>query len=278
MQIACWSNIRGKSATTSNLAVISTIFAMEYKERNILIENHINMNSLENAFSGWKKHLFVKETNLYYQYTGLDYLIKQLHSDIQSEIIVQDVLKEILSETLYYIPQTFVHNKEVFEYELNSIITALLNLLQKSADNIWIDTAEYNNLSTKIILDQSDLVIVNLCQDPYCITDFFQNYISLCKKAIFFIGNYNGKSKYNLKNILRQYQIPKNKIGVIPYHIELRDALLSGNLLSFLSRNYECKRKDSNYKLIRELKKTTAIVKENIELLNKEEHFAQVVS
>lgn len=260
MQIAFWSNARGRAGTTSNLAALSIMLAMEGQQKSIIFENHINLNHLGHAFVKHRNHRFLCEENLYYLHMGTDNLLKRVHSNLENQKIIEDIVMEVIEKNVYYIPQSHAFHKDVFEYELNQIIRPLLTELKTFAPFVLIDTAGCENLSTKTILSESDLVVVNLTQEPYLIEDFFQHYQSICEKAVFLIGNYDRYSKFNQRNMIRQYSIPKEKIAVIPYNSEFRDAFISGTIIPFISRNYHCKRKDENYYFIHQLKKAAAML------------------
>ena len=63
---------------------------------------------------------------------------------------------------------------------------------------------------------------------------------------------------------MRKYQIPKDKIAVIPYNVQFKDAVMSGDLIAFLNKNYECGRKSENYYFMKEVKKATAMIEKYI--------------
>ena len=117
-----------------------------------------------------------------------------------------------------------------------------------------------NTLSSKIILQEADLIVVNLSQNPYILEDFFENYRSLIDKSVYLLGNYTPESKYTKGYILRKYHIPRERIATIPYNVEFHDALNSGSVISFLNQNYQCKRKDENYYFIREVKRAVEMI------------------
>lgn len=242
------------------MAGVGIMSALEYKKKVLMLENHFHINNLENALINRANNMVREEELYYYNHIGMDSLIKKLHSSMETKDMIRVSAIEFLNQSIYYIPQSHLNNREIFEYQLNEVIHLLLDRIRQEADLAFIDTAGNSNLTSKVILSRADTVVVNLNQDPNIIRHFFENYNSLISKAVFLIGNYNRNSNYNLTKIRRKYHINKEKIAVIPYNIEFKDAMSSGNLIPFLSRNHDCKRDDENYYFITELKKAVNII------------------
>lgn len=260
MKVAFWSNIEGKNGVTSNLACISVMSALKYRLKSVILENHYNINNIENAFTSIQTNQYVREENYYFNHLGLDSLMKRLNSKIRDEQIIKKASIGFFNNNIFYIPHSQIKSKEVLEYELNQVIMPLLLQTEEFSNLVFIDTINSNNITSKVILDEADLVVVNLSQDSIIINHFFENYSSLLSKSVFIIGSYNHNSRYNLKNIQRKYRIKNENIAVIPYNIELKDALSEGNVIEFISRNYYCKKEDSNYYFIKELKHATDMI------------------
>lgn len=260
MKIAFWSNVSGKNGVTSNLACISVIGAIEHKIKSILIENHFNINNLESAFTSKRNNELVREDTYYFSHVGVDNLMKRLHSKASGCNVIKGASVNFLNKRIYYIPQSTIRMKDVFDQEFNQIIYPLLSTIDEFTDVAFIDTTNCDSMTSKIILEEVDLVVVNLSQDSLIINHFFENYSSLISKAFFIIGSYNKDSKYNLQNISRKYHIEKENIAVIPYNVELRDSLSEGAIVEFLSRNFNCRREDVNYYFINELRNATSMI------------------
>ncbi len=277
MQIAFWGNSRGKAGITSNIAAISTFMALEMQIRIILFENHFNLNNLENGFLENSYDDFVMESPFYYHHLGIDQVMKQLDSHIGIQEVIKDAALEPITEKLFYIPQSNTGNKEVFEYELNQILEILLKELEKFAQIVFVDTAVSDNLTTKTILDKADFIVMNLCQDPFLLMDCFRRFHSIRKKCIYLLGNYDRYSRYTIKYVIRKFEIPKERIAVIPYNTGFKDALSLGRLVAFLSRNMLCSKQDENYYFIKELKRACKMIY-NLICQNKEESIDTAVS
>ncbi len=285
MKISFWSSAMNNSGVTSNLACISIASAMEYSYKSILIENHYQRNKLGNVLMYQRANYSEKEENFQFRHVGIDYLIHQLMThkyeyksdnnplseDSYPSRIIREASLEILDNYLYYIPLSYQFNQETFDYNLYGNIKDILDATEGFADITYIDTSSQNNLSSKIILEEADLVVVNLIQNSFMIQYFFDNYSSILDKCVFLISNYNKKSNLNLDKISKAHSISKPNIAAIPYNIEYKEAVSKGTVVEFLSRNYTCKRKSPNYAFIREVKKAAAMIIKNAASISQKE-------
>ncbi|QHQ62880.1 hypothetical protein Ana3638_20580 [Anaerocolumna sedimenticola] len=285
MKIAFWSSARGSSGVTSNLACISIASAMEYSYKSVLIENHYQKNKLGNILMYQRANYLEREANYQFSNLGIDYIMNQFSKgnddykvpdnshvpDQESAQIIKEASLVILDNFLYYIPVSYHINQETFDYNLYGNIKEILNAAEEFADITYIDTSGQNNLSSKIILEEADLVVVNLVQNSFMIQYFFDNYSSILNKCVFLISNYNKNSTLNLNNISKTHSISKPNIAAIPYNIEYQEAVSQGTVVEFLSRNYTCKRQSPNYTFIREVKKAAAMIIKNAAKIRQKE-------
>lgn len=278
MKVAFWSNAGEKNGVTSNLACISIASAMEYPYKSILIENHNQKNKLENVLmynlTGY--HLR-KETDFHLKHIGMNYILNQLsnpRTPIRAENtpgLIEEASVEILRNSLYYIPPSFLTNSYTYEYDLYGNINHILDVLETFADITYIDTTNRNNLSSKVILDAVDLVVVNLVQNAADIQHFFENYSSILSKCVFLISSYHKESVLNINRISKANLIDKNSIATIPYNVEYQEAVSQGTIVEFLSRNYTCKRSNPNYPFVKEVKKAVCMIMSNIDTIRQKE-------
>lgn len=259
MKIAFWSNVHGKNGVTSNLACMSVMEILGKNRKNVLLENHFSINNLETVLNQEMSRNRLNEYNFYNQ-KGIEHLIRKIRSGFSLDNAVSNSVMTFMEDKINYLPQNYLMNQEVFDYEFNQVVNPMFHLLEQFCDTIYIDTAVGNTLSSKIILQEADLIVVNLSQNPYILEDFFENYRSLIDKSVYLLGNYTPESKYTKGYILRKYHIPRERIATIPYNVEFHDALNSGSVISFLNQNYQCKRKDENYYFIREVKRAVEMI------------------
>lgn len=260
MKVAFFSNAAGRGAVTSNLACIAVMGALCHKRRMVLFENHYNMNSLEHAFFQGEVMPSIREKEGYLCEEGLDGIMRGLHSGFMRPSMVRDSVMSVMKRQLYFLPGSHIMDGAFFSHEFGRVMKPLFLMLEDFCENVFIDTGGANNESTGMILEEADLVVANISQDPSGIQDFFGQHGNLLDKTVFLIGGYQKESRYNLENLVRRYPIHRKNIGVIPYNVELHDAIQEGRLVSFLTRNYRKERSETHGYFMEELKKASALI------------------
>ncbi len=268
MKIAFWSNSSDACSVSANMAAVSVAAVIRYPFTLIAMENRLSINNLGMAFLGHSHVAGMYEVGTnYYDGSGIEGLLRKIYRGSYHAGMLGSYLKEVISDHLFYIPQSGVIHNDIFEYELNHSIHPLLNMVEGYADICVIDTASHNNLSTKTILEEADLIVVNLCQKQSILEDFFLNYSSLISKAVFIIGNYDIHTKFNVRRIANMYEIPAEDIIPLPYNELYNNAYSRGNVVEFISRNYSCLKDNPNFIFIQSVKKATyIIIKKAVEL------------
>lgn len=286
MKIAFWSNAKGSIGVTSNLACISVASVMRYSLKAVLWENHTQRNTLEQALLCKHTNHYLNEVDNYHIHpVGMTHLMNQFafgkysisthkfntQPDYPKRQVIQEASYEILNERLYYIPTSFEVNRELYDYDLYSNVNLILQSLDTFADLIYIDTSNKNSLSSKVILEEADVVVVNLNQSPSLIQDFFENYSSIQSKCIFLISSYQKQSCFNINSISKLHSINKSQIAIIPYNLEYQEAVSQGTIVEFMSRNYSCKRKNPNYNFVNQVKKAVEMIMHHINYMEQQE-------
>jgi hypothetical protein len=256
LKIAFWSNASEKCNVSANLAAVSIAGVLRYPYSVILIENRLSNNNLGKAFNGASHINLCNEVGTnYYDGSGMEGLLRKIYRGNNTSSTLQSHLKEIINQHLYYIPQSKTIHNEIFDYEFDRCFMSLLRMLEENADICMIDTASHNNLSTKTILEEADLIVVNLCQQKYILDDFFSNYSSIIPKAVFIISDYDYHFNLNTKRISCRYQIPLESIIAIPGNLAYQDAYLYGSVVEFIYRYYSCLKDNPNFAFIYSIKK-----------------------
>ncbi len=263
MKIAFWSNGGDNMCVTSNMACITSIISLKNAgmKREILLENHFNRErGLEKVLIQQDKIDFLRETGGYYVKYGLEYILKRIFIGETHEEIIKSSTINLLLSNMFLLPSGMVFNKEVFNYDFSLVHDELFEMLEKAGDYVFIDTESNQNLSTKQILYDADIVVVNLSQNSKNIYDFFENYTSLREKAVYIVGKYQPEKRWNRKKICYEFNIPRNKIGVIPYNSEFSEALEYGKLQYFLNYNFTGPVRMENEYFMRQCKKSANII------------------
>jgi len=270
VKIAFWSNVSDRCAVSENLAAISIASVIRYSYSVVMMENRLCNHNLGRAFMGNSNVAPLNEVGTnYYDGAGIESLLRKIYRGEKPVGNILKHMKEIIQKRLYYIPQSRVIHSEIFDYEFDHCLHPLLSMMEEFADICFIDTASQNNLSTKTILEESDLIVVNLCQKQNILEDFFLNYSSLISKSVFIISNYELNSLLNSRRIATTFRIPWENIAVIPYNERYEDAFLHGNVNEFIQANYKCTKDSSNFMFMQGVKKASYIIMKRVELPKK---------
>lgn len=263
MKICFWSPVRGRAGVTTNAACISALLAIGQKGKTMILENHYNIRGVGDILLEPEMVEEFREHGEYHSAYGIEYLLKRIHLGEPGEKLLHHAVIPLLFSSMFYIPQGHIVNKEVFNYEFRLAYPRLFQALESFSDYIFIDTETNQNLSSSIILSQADLVVVNLPQDAEQIAVFFRERQSIQENAVYLIGSYQEEYPCNLSYICGKYKISRERIGIIPYNMELQDAMCSGHLLQFLNRNYYQVEDRQNEYLLRYAKRAANMIRKN---------------
>lgn len=264
MKICFWSPVRGKAGVTTNMACISALLAIGKRGKTMVLENHYSIRGIGDILLEQEAVDAFREHGEYHSCYGVEYLLKRIYSGEPGEKLIHHAAVPLLFSSMFYIPQGRIVNREVFDYEFRMVYDLLFQALESHSDYIFIDTETNRNLSSNIILSQSDLVVVNLPQDKEQMADFFREQKSLQDKAVYLIGNYQEELPCNLSYICGKYHISKDRIGIIPYNMEMQDAMGNGHLLQFLNRNFYQAEDSQNEYLLRYAKRAARMIMRNV--------------
>ncbi len=263
MKISFWSNIRGVAGVTANMGCISVLTSLGRLGTSVLLENHYSTNSIGDILLSPGKIEQLREHGDYFYRYGVEYVLKRLYSGEEGEKLLHNAVIPLFFSSLHYLPQGRIVNKEVFNYEFNLVQDELFQALETISDYVFIDTETNQNLSSNVILSEADLVVVNLPQNPHVLEEFFENYASIQQKAVYLIGRYRPESYWKISRICSEFHIPRDRIGVIPYNMEMEEAMMQGHLLQYLNRNfYKASDAESEY-LIRYAKRSCQMIRKN---------------
>lgn len=270
LKVAFWSNARGKSCVTSNLACISVLSALRNpEERTIVFENHQNVINLGSTFFNQNPVNVVKEPSRYTVDMGLGKILTMIERG--EDFLTGNLysfMEDYLGKRLFYIPMETARNPDYMEYQLDRMCIRVLNYLEHYGDMVLVDTSSAPLSSSRKILQQSDMVVVNLNQNSQTLAHFFRNYSSVKEKAFYLIGNYDENSELTKGAITREYGIPGNKIATIPHNIKFSDAVSAGRLIPFLLKNYRCERWDENYGFIAAAREAEELFRNQLQIFS----------
>lgn len=257
--ITFWSSVSGRSGTSGNMLAVSTMSTVLYSLRTHLIPFNGEDRMLHQAFQSGRQENILNEEYHFYNRKGLDEMYDKSKIKKLGREEIEDNLVRVRHTNLYYLPgskKDMEEQKALFDA---SFVKMLLSGMERMNSLNFMDCIHGRNEIQNRLFQNSDLIVVNLCQGMEGLDELMEEPV-IREKAIFIIGRYDENSIENVANIRRKYNIPKECIGVIPYNIHFHDALCKGNLVPFISKGIFHKRGDMDYHFIMELFHTTNMI------------------
>lgn len=242
MKFASWSPVHGKPGTTSNTLALVLYLTMKYKMHNMISQTNFYMNNLEIPLIGSKP-----VENNYFDDTGIDSLVRSIKSAPLDKETFYNASVSLLNDKLNLLSGTTQCNQEIYEYDMEIVINNIFRSAEQFYDLVFIDTNSGNNNLARKVIEKADLVIVNLSQNKKIIDDYFRDYNFNSNNIFYIIGNYDRRSKNNIKNLRKNYkEMNSNNSAIIPYCTEFLDAFSDGSLIDFMKKNLEANKDDKN--------------------------------
>lgn len=269
MQIAFWSDEPWQSGIVGNMVGISYMLSSMYAYQGLIMQTKFACPDFDYALIPETRRVQVKEDFSYYRETGLDAVLSEAALHVQKSDSIKEHSIEIKKHKLYYLPGTYKTNKEVYEHNFYTSMERLLKAVNEFGDLVFLDVSGDKGILNKRLLEKSDMVIVNMSQNPAGIRRFFETNPSFIQKSVFLIGQYDADSKHHINNIRRRFHLSKEEMEAIPYNVNFLDSLSEGKAISFLEQNLECSKKDYNYSFIKGLMDTAAMIAARVKAYEK---------
>lgn len=254
MQIALWSSVHGQTATTANTVAISVVAALLYNYKTLVTHTHFNKNTLEATLldKSYLKNDLVDLTD-----TGIDAITRNFKLSRTDPDMIMNYTTTIIKNKLDLLIGTQTPNREIYFYGMEENIQKIIGAVEKSYQLSFVDLSSGISELSQKLMDGSELVIVNLCQNLHILDDFFESkeneeYFSK-RNCVYVISRYDTNSRLNLKSIKKRYGIKKD-LFCIPYCVEFSDALGLGKTVEFFIKELNCNEDDVNYRFIGDMK------------------------
>ncbi|SRR6056297_1950303 len=260
MHIVFWSNVHGQCGVTSNLAAMALELTLNYRYKVLMFHNEFDKSSLDEIFLD---HGTLENVNDNMFDIGIDALMRYCKYNALNQDNFKNYTTTILKNKLDLLQGTAMNNRESFYSALGQMEDYILNSALEYYDFIFSDATAGNQYS-KSLLERADVIVVNLNQNKQVISNFFETsvYKDYQEKCFFLLGNYNQASKFNRKNLIRQYDfnqknsfrklLGKNDcLGTIPYNVNYLDALNDGKVTDYFLLSPSKNRKDSFFKSVK---------------------------
>lgn len=273
--VTFYNSAREQTGQTMSAIAMATNMAIQHNVKILLISTSLNDDTIKNCFWHEKGNLlsgiFGSNTNLVNQ-SGIEGLDRVVRSNKISPDIIKDYTKVVLKnrlEVLLGVTGTEEQYSNISNQYLEIVMQA-----SKYYDFVFVDLDR--KLSGKVkkeILKCSDILVPIVSQNLSTLQnniDFFQKVPEISmQKAIFTIGKYNDKTKYNAKNISRNILKSRDLINTIPYNILLFEAMQEGRMVDLLLDFARLKGKDENTEFLSELTRLGTDIKNKLSLIRK---------
>ncbi len=259
MNIAFWSSVSGKSATSGNMLAVSTMTSLLYSLKVVLLQFDYCSKSIDSVLEGKKDDIILNDTFSYYNQRGIDDLFDKIKLDGIKEEDIANNLVNVKDTSMFYIPTSKHISLGAEERETGKNVEILMESLSGVGDINFIDNINGNKYVSRKILRTADVIVYNVHQGLEEISYITENE-KLLKKTVFLVGRYDGDSRENIASIRKKYGIKKSQIAVIPYNIGYHDSIQEGKVVSFISKNIYSKRTDTNFDFINNLFNATNMI------------------
>ncbi len=250
-RIVFWSPERGMSGSTHTAIAVSTLMGIAHKTTCLLMQTNFGSKKIESSFTPYdelKASGAFENSNI-----GVNALIRLVTSNKLDASAIQNYAKPVLKGRLDILYGVNSKDKEGYLQLVNN-----LPYITRKADEVYelvfVDIpkttgAEY----LRNTLADSEIVVCVVNQDSVKLDDFFNRINTIPeikdKQKIIVIGDYNAKSKYNVKNIRLRYKVA-DPIFTLPHNYIFADACNDGAVVDFFYRNINADAKDYNGEFI----------------------------
>ena len=241
------SPLDGASGSTHAALATSTLMGVIHKAKCILMHANENSRKIETAFTPYDQ--LIASGVLTSAETGVGALIKIVVSNKLSASTIKNYAKPVLKERLDILYGNTSKEKEQYEQVMDNF-----QLIARRADEIYdlvfIDCPKgAKDKKVQSILADADVVVCMLNQDSVKFYEFFDAIKKeTCikdKPKIFVVGDYEDRSKYNLKNIRRKFGVEEPLLA-IPHNLYFAEACNDGSIIDFFYKNMNADSGDYN--------------------------------
>lgn len=252
MIIGFWSEGAGRGSVTYNMLASAMGLSSKIRNNVVLMQGKKDYNRIEYAFTPYDGEGMLKEDYGYYSYGGMDAVINKLATGSLDENSYTKELVRINKSNLYYLRTGASVGNEGFYKHITNAFEEYIRFLKASNSINFIELASgFEGISGES-LKIFDVFVVNLSQDGKELRSVLNNRW-IKDNAVFIVGSYDSESEYNINNLQREYSLPSDRVGILPYSIKFRDAVCAGKCIEFFDRHKEDKREDSEYELIKNI-------------------------
>jgi len=243
MNIAFWSNVRHQSGVTSGVALMSVLWAELFLEEVTVTSNHICNYGLVKRLHGGIEYEERTAQKEYNYILGEPEYFRMLYGEKERTPL-------FLNDSLSYVP---MEGDGVELFAANGLTG--VNNRKKLEEYLFIDTACGYGLCSQKILEEADITVVVFPDSKESIDAFFKSASLALKSCFFILGNIPKEASCRPSYLTRQYGVPAEQIGEIPYNSGFERAMKDGTTITYITGNMYCSKRNSAYHWIYSAKK-----------------------
>lgn len=257
MVIANYSPQHGQAGATSNMIAITLSLVLKYNQKILVMQSHFKMNNLEASLLKKPKQMIAVDP---FDDYGIDSLIRNKNMILLDKHLIENSSYSFLEGNFQLLPGTRKVSGEDYEKE-SMVLLDIIEVAKECYDHVFIDVSSGEGERTNQILNAADLVIVNLCQNPQVMETFFSSEKVQLPNKLYVFGNYDCRSRYNITNLLHEYRgLDKKRTLPIEYCVGYRDAIWDADVIRFLKKNLNEKKKNKNYPFVQNVNKVAECI------------------
>ena len=234
MTIGYWSEIPGKGASTFNMIAMALSMVQKCQKRVVLMQGKFDHQRVDYAFTPFMEENMMREDYGYYHYGGMDNVLNRLENHRLSRTELEKEFVRVGDSTVYYLPATRQRVKELFDRRFLKVEREYLRVLKEFDRDtvIFVELDSGPCHVTEENLKELDGLVINIPQEQQAVGSIKERR-AVMENALFMIGMYDDASRFSVGNIYRRYHIDRESIGVVPYCVPFKDAVMLGRSREF---------------------------------------------
>lgn len=242
------------------ITLLSSAAVFMYPCRITVFENSVSGTMIGDMIFGTEYSQIMRENTAYNTGRNFEETAAKAAAEKYERRIRQNCLLEVIDNALYYIPQPGDINKNAFDYDFYDSLFTYIEEAEKISDVTMICTERSQSLSSPIILDSAEVVLVIMPLSHKRFVEFLDKYHSIVGKSFFVFMQPYYISKEELKKVFANLNLSRNKIIVLPYTENLEIHIRKGKVVDYVRNNIACSRISAEYAFISKLKKTVQLI------------------
>lgn len=274
MLVAFWGPTPGQTCTTSSMLAVAAMLALDYPLK-IAITHPVPRETLiERSMGQLRSQRGISSSG---DSGGMDAILRLAECEMLTPTTLRDHTESVLKGRLDVLRGPTMNADD----RLLMALPQLKSSASRYYDLFFIDVAAgTENLVTKQVLAQADLIVVTLNQNVEWLERYFADVDKAqfpnSKKEEVLCERLRAKLQAFYGSYKKQYKLHSSDLlGVVPHNVRLMDALNDGNLLDLLLRSMAVKKQmfvhDENLAFISSIRDIGKLLLRSLDLAPLEE-------